>query len=233
MNDRGNIPSVHGALHHYHPGGPVEKTPAAGTAKKGPATGMSYYPGQFHSVQVPRTVRVDGYQGAQGSRPFSDQIGSRNAATAANGYRRLTPADNSEQDWGNAPGACESKLHPVEEDVGFGIGQASFGAQQPQVNGPAPVSSRFLNRSKTVSGQKRTAVGNVKQPTAEDTLASLAPDVNGSARHRSRSIGSTGHGGRIAAVRNFQIIDLKYIANCINAVVCPTPQPPCICRGQS
>lgn len=232
MNDRGNIPSVHGVLHHYHPGGPVEKTPAAGTARKGPATGISYYPGQFHSVQVPRTVRVDGYRGAQGSRPFSDQFDSRNATTAANGYRGLTPVDNLEQDWGNAPGACESKLHPVE-DVGFGIGQASFGAQQPQVNGPAPMSSRFLNRSKTVSGQKRTAVGDIKQPTAEDTLASLAPDVNGSARRRSRSIGSTGHGGRIAAVRSFQIIDLKYIANCINAVVCPTPQPPCICRGQS
>ena len=233
MNDSGNIPPAHGALHRYHPGGPIEKTSAAGIAGTSPATGMSYYPGQFHSVQVPRTMRMDGYQGAQGSRPFSVQIGSEDAVAAANGSRGLTSGDSSEQDWGYAPGAWEPRLHPVEEDVGFGIGQSSFGAQQPQVSGSDPMwSPRLLNRSKTVSGQKRNATGDIKQPTAEDTLAPLALDVNGSARHRSRSIGSAGHGGRIAAVNFFQTIDLRYGVLTVSTVVCSTSQPPLICRGQ-
>lgn len=76
--------------------------------------------------------------------------------------------------WGIGPG--ESKLRPVEEDGG-----------QPSVNG--------LHRSKTVSGQKRNAFGDVK-PSSMTT----GPAGNGVARHRSRSIGSSGHESRIAAV---------------------------------
>lgn len=213
MNDSGKISSVHGVLHQYHPGGLIEVAPVAGTAGTGPATGMSYYPGHFPSTQVPRTMRLDEYQGTQGPRPLSVQTDSRGL--------------------GSGPG--ESELRTVEEDGGLGIGQqSSLEAQPPQVNGSSLKSPSRLNRSKTVSGQKRNAFGDVKPSTTEDTVAPLAPAANGVSRHRSRSIGSTGHESRIAAVNmHYNQLISVHDSNGANIVVYTASQSSLARCGQS
>ena len=220
MNDSGKISSVHGVLHQYHPGGLIEVAPVGETAGTGSGTGMSYYPDHFPpSTQVPRTMRLDEHQSTQGPRPLSVQTNSRG--------------------WGLGSGSGDSKLRPVEEDGGVGIGpQSSFETQLPQVNnGPSLMSPSRLNRSKTVSGQKRNAFGDVKQSTTEDTVAPLAPAANGVSRHRSRSIGgSTGHESRIAAVNICLVLTpLIYglVSNGVNLAVYATSQSSLSRCGQS
>jgi hypothetical protein len=97
-------------------------------------------------------------------------------------------------------------------------------------NGSTPVPEP-LRLSAMAAGHKRTATGFIK-PSVEDHPYSSS--VNGTERRRSKSIGSTAHGNRIAAVIILcKSSSLRHSLANINLVVRAPSHASIICGGQS
>lgn len=270
MNDSSNTSPVRGALYH-----------------QGPVEALAPYPGQMHSVQIPRSI----------GQP-SLQMDPQGSVAVANGYRGLA-AKNSSGDSGlsstYATGARDSRsqrfeglqisslgdtANPRQESHGDDIANANstgFAARistpfdrsiiqnhrsesNPQGSSeyirmgrdaeghgqqiePNPLVSKMKvngssmspppNPYQAPSGQKRNAVGEIKNPSI-GMVTPHVPGLDGSVRHRSRSFGSGSHENRIAAVN----YPCKHTgAKCLNAdgvnpVIYASPQPSFVCRGQ-
>ena len=254
MNDSSNASSVRGALYH-----------------QGPVEGIASYPGQMHSVQIPRSI----------GQP-SLQMDSRGSAAVANGYRGLAAKnsnDDSRHSSSYATGARDSGLRDAsnphqgsyDDDVananstGFAaristpfdrsiIEKKNCPGSQSQSSSdyirirrdaerdehqtePNPLVSKMKvdgssmspppNPYQAPSGQKRNAVGEIKAPST-GLVAPHGPGLDGSVRHRSRSIGSGSHENRIAAV-NYPCKPTgaqRSNADGVNLVIYASPQPP-------
>ena len=255
MNDSSNTSSVRGALYH-----------------QGPVEAIASYPGQMHSVQIPRSI----------GQP-SLQMESGGSAAVANGYRGLAaknPNDDSRHSSSYATGARDSGLgdasNPHQGSYDDDVANANstgFAARistpfdrsiiEDKKNGPESqsqsssdyirigrdaqrdghqtesnplVSKMKVNGSsmspppnpyQAPSGQKRNAVGEIKTSSI-GMVAPHAPGLDGSVRHRSRSIGSGSHENKIAAVNYPCKLTGAECSNAdgVNLVIYASPQPP-------
>ncbi|OJJ31513.1 hypothetical protein ASPWEDRAFT_62647 [Aspergillus wentii DTO 134E9] len=77
-------------------------------------------------------------------------------------------------------------------------------------NNDLSVSEPHCPPNMAMPGQKRTAASGIKSPS--NMVGSQSPEVNGTGRHRSKSIGSDPHGSRIAALSVHLRTRLSYAA---------------------